>query len=101
VSETIGAMDRMTQQNAAMVEQTNAATKNLTSEARELALTFSGFRIAAADRSDRSGAGSAPARASRPARRPAPRPPQPAISGNLALKPAPDADTSAEDWSEF
>jgi methyl-accepting chemotaxis protein len=45
VSETIGAMDKMTQQNAAMVEETNAATKNLNHEARQLASTFAGFRI--------------------------------------------------------
>lgn len=45
VSETIGAMDQMTQQNAAMVEETNAATKNLNHEARQLAGTFAGFRI--------------------------------------------------------
>ncbi|WP_066531923.1 methyl-accepting chemotaxis protein [Erythrobacter sp. CCH5-A1] len=47
VSETIGAMDKMTQQNAAMVEETNAATKNLNHEARQLAGTFAGFRIGA------------------------------------------------------
>lgn len=45
VSETIGAMDKMTQQNAAMVEETNAATKNLNHEARQLASTFASFRI--------------------------------------------------------
>lgn len=45
VSETIGAMDKMTQQNAAMVEETNAATKNLNHEARQLAATFAAFRI--------------------------------------------------------
>jgi methyl-accepting chemotaxis protein len=45
VSETIGAMDKMTQQNAAMVEETNAATKNLNHEARQLASTFAGFRF--------------------------------------------------------
>jgi len=45
VSDTIGAMDKMTQQNAAMVEETNAATKNLNHEARQLAATFAGFRI--------------------------------------------------------
>ena len=48
VSETIGAMDKMTQQNAAMVEETNAATKNLNHEARQLAGTFAGFRIGTA-----------------------------------------------------
>ena len=45
VNETISAMDKMTQQNAAMVEETNAATKNLNHEARQLANTFAGFRI--------------------------------------------------------
>jgi methyl-accepting chemotaxis protein len=45
VNETIGAMDKMTQQNAAMVEETNAATKNLNHEARQLAATFAGFKI--------------------------------------------------------
>jgi methyl-accepting chemotaxis protein len=45
VNETIGAMDKMTQQNAAMVEQTNAATKNLNTEARSLAEAFASFRI--------------------------------------------------------
>lgn len=45
VNETISAMDKMTQQNAAMVEETNAATKNLNHEARQLAETFAGFRI--------------------------------------------------------
>ncbi|WP_081095038.1 methyl-accepting chemotaxis protein [Erythrobacter donghaensis] len=49
VSETIGAMDKMTQQNAAMVEETNAATKNLNHEARQLAGTFAGFRIGEAE----------------------------------------------------
>lgn len=38
-------MDKMTQQNAAMVEETNAATKNLNHEARQLAATFAAFRI--------------------------------------------------------
>lgn len=45
VSDTIGAMDQMTHQNAAMVEETNAATKNLNHEARHLAATFASFRI--------------------------------------------------------
>ena len=59
VSDTISAMDRITQQNAAMVEQTNAATKNLNHEARALADTFAAFRIA------EDGVAAAPARATR------------------------------------
>jgi methyl-accepting chemotaxis protein len=58
VSETIGAMDKMTQQNAAMVEETNAATKNLNHEARQLAATFAGFRIGGGtDRAGTAGSG--------------------------------------------
>lgn len=35
----------MTQQNAAMVEETNAATKNLTQEASQLSKAFASFKI--------------------------------------------------------
>ncbi len=37
ISETIGTMDQSTQQNAAMVEETSAAARNLTSEVASLA----------------------------------------------------------------
>ena len=45
INGAIGAMDQMTQQNAAMVEETNAATKNLSEQAGQLASAFSSFRI--------------------------------------------------------
>ncbi|MDJ0976902.1 MAG: hypothetical protein QNI87_00020 [Erythrobacter sp.] len=45
VGDGINAMDGMTQQNAAMVEETNAATTNLRSEARHLATSFAEFKI--------------------------------------------------------
>jgi methyl-accepting chemotaxis protein len=64
VNETISAMDKMTQQNAAMVEETNAATKNLNHEARQLANTFAGFRIS----DGQSGAAAAPAMLAAPHR---------------------------------
>ena len=101
INEAIGAMDQMTQQNAAMVEQTNAATKNLTQEATQLSKAFASFRIS--DRPD-GGRGAlgyapmAPAPAPTPVYNPAPaqRLPAPrsvpAISGNLAME---------EDWSDF
>ncbi|MHA6719472.1 methyl-accepting chemotaxis protein [Sphingomonas sp. RS6] len=44
ISNAIGAMDRATQQNAAMVEQTSAAAQNLSSEVTELANVASRFR---------------------------------------------------------
>lgn len=45
VGQGIHAMDDMTQQNAAMVEQTSAATTNLRHEARQLAASFAEFKI--------------------------------------------------------
>lgn len=45
MSSSISDMDQVTQQNAAMVEQTTAASHNLTIETRTLAQTLSTFRI--------------------------------------------------------
>jgi len=99
INQAIGAMDQMTQQNAAMVEETNAATKNLTQEAGQLSSAFASFKIG----DERPGtsfnapARSAPAAAPRPATHAAPMrraayAPIPQGSGNLALD---------NDWSEF
>ncbi len=111
VNDTISAMDKMTQQNAAMVEETNAATKNLNNEARHLAGTFAGFRI---DKDVGPGAAIASARgAPRPSRapvapaqhKPAARPTRatlpPPVTGNLARAPAPALLADEDDWSEF
>lgn len=43
VSATIGEMDRATQQNAAMVEETSAAAQNLAREVDRLARQANGF----------------------------------------------------------
>lgn len=101
VSDTIGAMDRMTQQNAAMVEETNAATKNLNNEARQLASTFAAFRIGADGAAGTAPAPqTAPTPLESPARSQRPRRTAPMTQGNLARKiPAPLA--ADDDWSEF
>ncbi len=44
ISNAVGAMDRATQQNAAMVEQTSAAAQNLANEVSDLANLASQFR---------------------------------------------------------
>lgn len=93
VNSAVSDMDKVTQQNAAMVEQSTAAARSLAGEADELTRLVTRFAL--------SDAGSAPG-ASAPAR-PAARPQAksfkpaaaPATSGNLAL--AADQD----DWSEF
>jgi methyl-accepting chemotaxis protein len=94
VNTAVNQMDQVTQQNAAMVEQSTAASHSLAQEAEQLATLIGRFRT---------GAGGSPA-ATRPAngnqtpqRRPTPRAPKPASQGNLALKMQPEA----EGWDEF
>lgn len=95
VNNSVGAMDQMTQRNAAMVEETTAAARSLADEAKRLEQMVGQFRINAENVHDWSAAPAAPVRhAARAA-------PAPATMGNLALKqdfaPAPDE----QDWSEF
>jgi len=97
VNGSISDMDKMTQQNAAMVEETTAAARNLAGEADRLAELLTRFEISAGQ------AHSAPQRtASRPAHQSAPRsapvarrPAAMRVAGNLALQP------SGDDWADF
>ncbi|MDF8332786.1 methyl-accepting chemotaxis protein [Novosphingobium cyanobacteriorum] len=91
INGAIGAMDQMTQQNAAMVEETNAATKNLTQEAGQLYNAFSSFRIGREERRTLAPVPSPVQTAPKP-RSAAPAPSIPMVSGNLAID---------SDWSEF
>jgi len=79
VNNAVSEMDRVTQQNAAMVEETSAATRDLASEAEQLSNLVRTFRTA-----DKGTAARKPA----PARRTAP-----VSTGNLAL--------ADGDWAEF
>ncbi len=88
VNSAVGDMDRMTQQNAAMVEQSTAASRSLADEANELSGLVGQFRTGA-------DSGAAIAFPSKAARRKAVSPP--VTAGNLALK---SSDTD-EDWTEF
>ena len=97
VSTTVTQMDVMTQQNAAMVEQSNAAAQSLADEAGRLAGNVSRFQLPDRRRASR------PAPTPRSAPAPAPAPvaatrqrAAPASHGNLALKASP-----TDDWSEF
>ena len=87
VNSAVGDMDRMTQQNAAMVEESTAAARSLAEEARELTALVAQFRT--------SNEGAAMVSFPEPARR---RKAAPPVQGNLAVRAAPAA---AEDWSEF
>jgi len=89
VNHAVGDMDKMTQQNAAMVEQSNAAARSLAEEAHELA------RLVQAFETGRTAMGSMPAIARNVPRKPSARAPM--VSGNLALKSDPDT----LDWAGF
>ena len=100
VNEAIGAMDTMTQQNAAMVEETTAATQMLAREAEQLFEAFAIFKVDDQGMQGSATPGAKPSMAPTP--KPAPMPaarrasaPAPAVVGNLAI--AQDED----DWSEF
>ncbi|SFG15485.1 methyl-accepting chemotaxis protein [Novosphingobium sp. CF614] len=88
VNSAVADLDRVTQQNAAMVEESTAAARSLTDEARELSKIVGNFSISGARRM-------MPAAATRRStvRSSSPRP---ATHGNTALKLAEPAD-----WSEF
>jgi methyl-accepting chemotaxis protein len=85
VNSAMGSMDQMTQQNAAMVEQSAAAARSLAAEADQLITLVGRFRTEApADSSH----GDARRQAGSPAL---------ATRGNLALK----LDAATDDWAEF
>jgi methyl-accepting chemotaxis protein len=113
LNSAVGSLDRMTQQNAAMVEQSTAATRSLSSEAERLGELVAQFRVSKPQH------GAAPVDITRPApsrtkatsTRPAapPKAAQSAFKGkagthhNLALKRQPSAMPviDDDDWSEF
>ncbi|GGH48219.1 HAMP domain-containing protein [Frigidibacter albus] len=108
INIAVNQLDQVTQQNAAMFEQTTAASHSLNREAEALTATMARFRTGAA------GTGAPPRPAARPhaaaparaASKPAPRAPAPKVaiaSGGgrrltaLAVKPA----ASNDDWEDF
>ncbi|WP_347812987.1 methyl-accepting chemotaxis protein [Novosphingobium sp. PhB165] len=95
ISAAIGTMDQATQQNAAMVEETSAAARNLNSEVTALSDRAAMFRIGNEPR------GAAPAR---PAARPVPAAittSQVAPQVSAARKPAIALATGQDDWVDF
>ena len=109
VNSAVGEMDRMTQQNAAMVEQSTAAARSLADEANELTSlvsTFStgdghvGHKPIAHARAENDEPGAAIEFPATAVRRKAAAPvPAPETDGNLALKPSTPVED--DDWSEF
>jgi methyl-accepting chemotaxis protein len=98
VSSAVGTMDQSTQQNAAMVEETSAAARALSSEVDALAERARGFNVGR-------NAERAPAvrSAPRPVQRPAvlrPRKADP-LPAAPAYVPAPIAQVADSDWTSF
>ena len=92
VNTAVNQMDQVTQQNAAMVEQSTAAVHSLRSEAGELVKAIASFSVSGQNPRAPSRAPSAAAKsASRPAAAASP------VRGNTALKPAVEEDG----WEEF
>ncbi len=85
VNASVNDMDKMTQQNAAMVEQSTAAARSLAGEAEDLTKLITRFKLGNGATEMKN-----PAPVSISSSKPAPR-----ISGNLALS------VDADDWSEF
>ena len=92
INVAIGQLDRATQENAAMVEETTAAGTSLTADAQLLNDLVGRFRIAASDQPKAAAVQRAPANAVPPARSAAS---APASIGNAALK------LTDDDWEEF
>ncbi|RCW21447.1 methyl-accepting chemotaxis protein [Ciceribacter lividus] len=97
VNTAVNSMDQTTQQNAAMVEQSTAASSSLATETAKLRELIGQFRLAAGERAittaSRPLASAAPV--TRPASRPqsAPAPKATYTRGNAAL--------AVDDWEEF
>nr|WP_282599571.1 methyl-accepting chemotaxis protein [Novosphingobium sp. SG720] len=106
VYETVGAIDRMTQQNAAMVEESTAAARTLATEADSLSTLVARFRAGGSRQPLRSASPVATAPAT-PVAIAAPPPPSAAVRA-LPPPPAPApalrkvaGGGGMEDWSEF
>ncbi|MCX7283784.1 MAG: methyl-accepting chemotaxis protein [Novosphingobium sp.] len=108
INSSIGEMDRMTQQNAAMVEQSTAAARSLAGESDELSKLVNQFRTNSDGARSPEQRASAPIPISsvqvnsppvqRPSRQHAAQQPVPVSHGNTALKVSALPD---DDWSEF
>ncbi|MFZ5729985.1 methyl-accepting chemotaxis protein [Phenylobacterium sp.] len=94
VNTAVNQMDQMTQQNAAMVEESTAASHALAQDADELTRLMGRFSVDSAEARAPTRRRAAPP--SRPAERVRP---AMQVVGNTALKARPTA--AAEDWQEF
>ncbi len=103
VTQAVGQMDEMTQQNAALVEEAAAAAESMQQQAQSLVRSVSMFRLAEGAGARRPAAAQSAARAALPATRPAPtKKPAPAKALSAPARSQPPANSGNEDeWEEF
>jgi methyl-accepting chemotaxis protein len=106
VNTAVNQMDHVTQQNAAMVEQSTAASRVLAQEAQELGKLVARFKVSGLEGMGRKPAGrpaQTTATGGQTARHSAPRPSSsaPQTLGATALASAPSAAPEEEGWEEF
>ena len=109
VNTAVNSIDQVTQRNAAMVEESTAASHALAGEAQELSRLIGRFRLGAGAERPSASAASAPPRMSN-ARKPAPKSAGSTSvlkvvrgggSARAAQQHANDANTDAREWTEF
>ena len=88
VGETIGHMDQVTQQNAALVEQTAAAAESLQGQAQQLVHTIAVFKLEGSSQAVSSRVGT-PIKPRTTIQKPQPRPPAPRSTPSAATPAAP------------
>jgi methyl-accepting chemotaxis protein len=97
VNEAVTQMDKVTQQNAALVEESAAAAASLETQARSLSTAVGVFKL----RADQCSAAAAPAAAA-PRLPAAPAPARKSVKApQAAAKPGSEAAAASQDWSEF
>ena len=105
VNHAVNAMDQMTQQNAAMVEESNAASAALASEAAKLRELISHFTIDGVQQTQASALRETARAMAQPAapaaRAPAPRAPEPARHAAPAPRSHGNAAVAQDSWEEF
>jgi methyl-accepting chemotaxis protein len=104
INVAVNQLDQVTQQNAAMFEETTAASHALTREAEALNATMGHFQIGGGTGSGTASRRAAPAAAApRAATKPhaAPSRPAPAPRAQAAAAVATRADRSADEWEDF
>ncbi len=107
-NRAVSTIDRMTQQNSAMVEQATAATRSLSSEAERLSELVAQFQVSGGGHPSLAKRHAPPPRERMPAainaapRTVAPHPPSTvAVTGNHARKLAIVSAHNEDDWAEF